>query len=181
MMPQTTQVLVPALREAREAEAAVADRLRAHAVVTPAGDDRMALERRIGEARTHIRRLDEHMNALQPPGLTQILGDAWHLTRQAARLPLNTAMAVPAAVRSRTAAAQRQLLRHTEEEYAVTAYALAASRAGEQIARTAGDTAGSRLLGSIHREDRDLLEELDRALLAHADALATGAGTAGGR
>jgi hypothetical protein len=171
MMTATTQVLIPALREARQAEAAVTERLTAHAALTPAGQDRTSLEDSIGDARDHLRRLDDHLNMLQPPGPAQILGGVWHLTRQAAWLPFHTAMAIPAALLRGKTATEQQQLKNTEEQYAVTAYAVATCRAGEHIARTAGDTSSSDLLGTIRRADEDQLQELEHTLQRHAEAV----------
>jgi hypothetical protein len=95
-MTAATDVLVPALREVREAEAAVADRLRAHATVAPAEEYRETWEYRIAGARGHVRRIDERMKTLQSRGLVQtVFGGAVHLTGMAVRLPFEVALGVP--------------------------------------------------------------------------------------
>ncbi|MFF4041056.1 hypothetical protein [Streptomyces sp. NPDC001816] len=70
-----TDMLVPALRDVREAQAALANRFKAHLAVTPAGEYREVLERRAGDARGHMHRIDERLGTLQPrrPVLT-VLG-----------------------------------------------------------------------------------------------------------
>ncbi|WP_127355371.1 hypothetical protein [Actinacidiphila soli] len=139
-MTAATDVLIPALREVREAEAAVADRLRAHAAVAPAEEYRETLEYRIAGARGHVRRIDERLKMLQPRGLVQtVFGGALLLTGMVVRLPLEVAMGVPVAL-LRGKATQWQLLKNTEREYGVTAFAVATCRAGEHIAQEIGDT-----------------------------------------
>jgi ferritin-like metal-binding protein YciE len=172
-MTATTDVLIPALREVREAEAAIADRLRVHATVTPAEEYRETLERRIAGARGHVRRIDERLKTLQlqPRGLAQtVFGGAVRLTGMAVRLPLEVAMGIPAAL-LRGRATQRQLLKNTEREYGITAFAVATCRAGEHIAREIGDTDSSDLLDSIRRDDEDLLERLGPTLEQRAEAV----------
>jgi len=138
-MAVATQVLVPALREVRVAEAALADRLGAHAAVTPVGAYRESLERRMGDVRDHVHRIDERLDLLQPRGRVRgVLGGALRLSATAARLPFEVAMAVPAVV-LRGRATQRQLLNNVEEQYGVTAKAVTRCRAGEHLARQIGD------------------------------------------
>jgi len=171
----TTQVLIPALCEVREAEAALAGRLSAHAAVTPPGAYRETLQRRMGDARSHVHRLDERLDALQPRGRVQVaLGGALHLSGKAARLPFEAAMAVPAAA-LRGQATGRQLLKNAEEQYGVAAFAVARCRAGGHIARQAGDAASATLLDSIRRDDENLLEELALALEQRAEAVVAAA------
>jgi ferritin-like metal-binding protein YciE len=180
-MTATTDLLIPALREVREAEAAIADRLRAHATVAPAEEYRETLERRIGDARGHVRRIDEHLKTLQlqPRGLAQtVFGGAVHLTGMAVRLPFEVAMGVPAAL-LRGKATQRQLLKNTEQEYGITAFAVATCRAGEHIAQEIGDTDSSDLLDSIRRDDEGLLEQLGLTLEQRAEAVVAATTTDG--
>lgn len=144
-MAVATDMLVPALREVREAEAALADRLKAHISVTPAGEHREVLERRVGDARGHVYRIDERLGTLKPRGLVQtVLENAFHITRQAVQLPFDAAMSVPGAVlRGQGKATEEQLLKNVEDEYAVTAFAVAVCRAAERIAQEAQDAAST--------------------------------------
>ncbi|MGW1803050.1 hypothetical protein ACWCQN_46365 [Streptomyces sp. NPDC001984] len=171
-MSVATDLLVPALREVRETKAALADRFKAHLAVTPSGEHREVLERRLGDARGHVYRIDERLETLRPRGRAQsVLGDAWQLTGQAARLPFDVAMPIPSAVfSSRAAATEHQLLKNAEDEYAVTALALAVCRAAERIAQEAEDAVSSELLSSIRRDDEETLEELADSLDQHAKA-----------
>jgi len=171
-MAVATDMLVPALREVREAEAAVADRFKAHLAVTPAGEYREILERRMGDARGHVYRIDERLDSLQRRGLVQtVLGNAWHLTGQAALLPLDAAMAIPNAVlRGRGKATEEQLMKNAEDEYAVTALAVAICRAAGRIAQEAQDSPTSDLLDSIRRDGEEALEEVGSSLEQHAEA-----------
>ncbi|GGJ61542.1 hypothetical protein [Streptomyces brasiliensis] len=172
-MAIATDMLVPALREVREAEAALADRFKAHLAVTPAGEYREILERRVGDARGYVYAIDERLDTLKPRGLVQnVLNNAWDLTRQAARLPLDAAMVAPSALlRSQPAkATEEQLLKNVEEEYAITASAVAICRAAERIAQEAQDTVTEDLLSSIRRDGEETLEELAGSLDEQAQA-----------
>ncbi|WP_369386514.1 hypothetical protein AB5J72_02115 [Streptomyces sp. CG1] len=171
-MAVATDMLVPALREVREAEAALADRFKAHLAVTPAGEYREVLERGVGDARGHVYLIDERLGTLKPRTLVQtVAGNAWHLTRRAARLPLDAAVAVPGALmRGQGTATEQQLLKNVEDEYAVAAFAVAICRAAERIAQEARDTASVDLLGFIRRDGEETLEELGSSLEQHAEA-----------
>ncbi|MFI6358702.1 hypothetical protein ACIBJF_40265 [Streptomyces sp. NPDC050743] len=170
-MSVATDLLVPALREVREAKSALADRFRAHLAATPPGEHRDVLERRMGDARGHVYRIDERLGTLQPRGLVHsVLVGAWQLTGQAARLPIDMAVSVPGVVfRNRGMATEYQLLKNAEDEYAVTALALALCRAAERIAQEAEDDVSAELLGSIRRDDEEALEEFAEALERHAE------------
>jgi hypothetical protein len=183
-MTNTTELVIPAMHDARDAQASVVEKFQAHIAVTPAGDYRQILERHVADAHDHISRLDEHMNQLRPHSLLQdALDGARHLAGQAtrvARLPLDVAVAVPAGVlRGRGTAAERQLLKNAEDEYAITALAVATCRAGESIAQEADDDAGADLLGSIRRYDEELLQTLGDNLQEQAGAVVAAAN--GGR
>ncbi|MFC9916424.1 hypothetical protein [Streptomyces sp. NPDC059862] len=179
-MAVATDMLVPALREVREAKESLADRFKAHLTVTPPGEYREVLERRMGDARGHVYRIDERLATLQPRGVVPtVLGNAWRLTEQAARLPIDVAMSVPGVVfRGRATASEQQLLKNAEDEYAVTALALAVCRAAERIAQEAEDAASSELLSSIRRDDEEALEELANSVEQHAEAAVAAAETA---
>ncbi|MET7354669.1 hypothetical protein [Streptomyces mirabilis] len=181
-MAVATDMLVPALREVREAEAARGDRLKAHLAVTPAGEYREVLERRVGDARGHVYRIDERLGTLKPRGLVQtVIGNVWHPTSKAVQLPFDAAMAVPGAVfRGQGTATEHQLLKNVEDEYAVTAFAVAICRAAERIAQETQDEASTDLLGSIRRDGEEVLEELGSSLEEHAEATVVAAETAGG-
>ncbi|MBX9393635.1 hypothetical protein K4749_08535 [Streptomyces sp. TRM72054] len=181
-MAVASDMLVPALREVRKAEVALANRFNAHLAGTPAGEYREVLERRAGDARGHIYRIDERLGTLQSRGLMQtVWGNAWRLTGQAARLPFSVTMAVPSAMfGGRGPATEHQLLKNVEDEYAVTAYAVAICRAAERIAQEAQDAASSELLSSIRRDHEEALEELGNNLEQRAEAAVAAAQTADG-
>ncbi|TJZ97071.1 hypothetical protein [Actinacidiphila oryziradicis] len=179
-MTATTDLVIPALHDVRDAQAAVVERFQAHIAVTPAGGYRRILERHVADAEDHISSIDEHMDQVRPHGLLQdALEGARHLAGQAtrvARLPLDVAMAVPAGVlRGRGRAAERQLLKNAEDEYAITALAVATCRAGESIAQEADDAASADLLGSIRRHDEELLQKLGDNLEEQAGAVVAAA------
>ncbi|WBO66508.1 hypothetical protein [Streptomyces camelliae] len=172
-MAVATDMLVPALREVREAQAALADRFKADLSVTPPGEYRELMERRVGDARGNVYALDERMALLKPRGRVQnVLGNAWDVTRQAVRLPLDAAMIAPGALlRSQQGkATEQRLLKNVEEEYAATAFAVAICRAAERIAREAEDAATEELLGSVRRDGEEMLEELAGCLEQQAEA-----------
>ncbi|MER6735051.1 hypothetical protein [Streptomyces puniciscabiei] len=172
-MAVATDMLVPALREVRESQAALADRFKADLAVTPSGEYREILERRVGDARGHVYVIDERLAALKPRRLVQnVLGNAWDITRQAVRLPLDAAMFAPGALlRSQQGkATEQRLLKNVEEEYAATAFAVAICRAAERIAQEAEDPATEELLSAIRREGEETLEELAGCLEQQAEA-----------
>ncbi|WP_179382047.1 hypothetical protein, partial [Streptomyces sp. SA15] len=177
-----SDMLVPALREVRKAEVALADRFKAHLAGTPAGEYRELLERRAGDARGHIYRIDERLGSLRSRGLMQtVLGNAWRLTGQAARLPFELTLAVPGIVfRGRGPASEHQLLKNIEDEYAVTAFAVAICRAAERIAQEAQDAVTSELLSSLRRDHEEAMEELGNSLEQRAEAAVVAAQTGDG-
>ncbi|TJZ93684.1 hypothetical protein [Actinacidiphila oryziradicis] len=183
-MAETTDLLVPALRDVRDAQASVVDSFQAHIAVTPAGKYRRILERHIADAQDHVSSIDEHVEQLRPhdplrDALDGVRDFAGQATR-AARLPFDVAMAVPVgALWGRRRAPERQLLKNAEDEYAITAMAVATCRAGESIARETDDAAGAELLGSIRRHDEELLQTLGGSLAEHAGAVVAAAN--GGR
>ncbi|MGP4089044.1 hypothetical protein [Streptomyces sp. KR55] len=181
-MAVATDMLIPALREVREAKESLADRFKAHLTVTPPGEYREVLERRMGDARGHVYRIDERLATLQPRGVVPtVLGNAWRLTEQAARLPIDVAMSVPNVVfRGRGTASEQQLLKNAEDEYAVTALAMAVCRAAERIAQEAEDATSTELLSSIRRDDEEALKELADSLEQHAEAAVAAAETTEG-
>lgn len=171
-MTTTLQELVPAIEEVREVQTAIANKFTTHAAVTPSGQYHDTLERRIVDARDHIRRIDERLSALQRRGtVAASLGGVWHLTTAAVRVPLDVAAGV-LGVALRGTVTKHKLLKNAREEYAITAFAVATERAMEHIAHDAGDVASSELLRSIRRDDEDLLTELGDGIDRQAEALA---------
>jgi flagellar motility protein MotE (MotC chaperone) len=80
------------------------------------------------------------------------------------------------------------MLRNVEDEYAVAARALVSCRAGESIAEQVHEQPTADLLGSLRRQDEELLEALEDSLAEHAQAVAAAAngrrlpqGNGGGR
>jgi hypothetical protein len=147
----------------------------AHIAVTPTGKYRRILERHIADAQDHVSSIDEHVEQLRPHDpLRNVLGGVRDFAGQAtrvARLPFDVAMAVPAGVLwGRRRATECQLLKNAEDEYAITALALATCRAGESFAQEADDAVGAELLGSIRRHDEELLQTLGGSLAEHAAA-----------
>jgi hypothetical protein len=181
VMAETTDLLVPALRDVRDAQAAVVDRFQAHIAVTPTGTYRRILERHVADAQDHVSSIDEHVEQLRPhdslrdalDGVRDFAGQATRV----ARLPFDVAMAVPVgALRGWRRAPERRLLKNAEDEYAITALAVATCRAGESIAREVDDAVGAELLGSIRRHDEELLQALGGSLAEHATAVAASNG-----
>lgn len=181
-MTTTTEAVIPALRDVRDAEGAVVDTFQAHIAVTPAGEHRHLLERHVKDTRRHLHSLDQRLEQLQPTGLLpgaigRVRGLAGQAVR-AARLPWEVVMAVPAAALAGVKSPEHTLLKNAENEYALTAKALATSRAGEHIAREADDGIDANLLATIRTQDQEFLEELGRSLDASARA-AVGAAASG--
>ncbi|MGJ3561606.1 hypothetical protein ACR6C2_38470 [Streptomyces sp. INA 01156] len=70
---------------------------------------------------------------------------------------------------------ERRLLKNAQDEYAVTARALAACRAGQSIAEVAHDQATADLLAALRRQDEELLEQLEDSVAQNARAVAAAA------
>ncbi|MFI7409823.1 hypothetical protein ACIBU0_14270 [Streptomyces sp. NPDC049627] len=177
-MAVMTEELVPALEDAHQAHTAVLDRLRTDATVTPPGPHRQLLERRAAEVESGLQRLQRQQRALRPRG---VLGTAAGVTRSVSRGAVRTAM-LPFTLGSRAVkgmlpaagpADPRRLMRNTEDEYAAAARALAACRAGEVLAEQMDEQSTADLLGSLRRQDEELLQELEYSLAEHARAVAT--------
>jgi hypothetical protein len=179
-MTVTTDALLPALEDAREAHAAVIDRFRSDMTVTPAGPYRQVLERHVTDTQDQIDRIEHHVREIRP---SRPLRDTVETVRSLARgavrttrLPLEIgALIATGMLRGRYPASERRLLKNAEDEYAMTARALAASRAGESIAEQANDQAASDLLGALRRRDEELLETLQNSLTEHAQAVVAAA------
>ncbi|MCQ4084800.1 hypothetical protein NGB36_30580 [Streptomyces sp. RB6PN25] len=181
MTTMTTPALVPALHEVRDAKTAIANKFTTHTAVTPRGPYRDTLQRRVGDARGHIRRIDERLGALQRRGpLSASLGGVWRVTAAVVRMPFDVVVGVPAAA-LRSTADMHTLLKNAEEEYAVTAFAVATERAGERIADDADDALSLRLLRSIRLDDEELLMELEEGLDQQAGAVVVQAAMSSGR
>ncbi|CAM5390959.1 hypothetical protein SHIRM173S_02637 [Streptomyces hirsutus] len=140
-MAVMTDALVPALEDAREAHEALVDRLRADATVTPAGPYRQMLEREVDDVQDSLQRIEDHVRDLRPP--SGLVGDRVDIARLISRSAVRTAMLpltigstlVTDMLRGRRPTDERRLLRNAEDEYAVTARALAACRAGQEHRR----------------------------------------------
>jgi hypothetical protein len=177
-MAVMTEELVPVLEDARQAHAAVLDRFRSDATVTPPGPYRQMLERQAAEVQVSLQRIERQERALHSRG---VLGTAVSVTRSVSQGVGRTAM-LPLAIGSKVVrgmltgggpADPRRLLRNTEDEYAAAARALAACRAGEVLAEQVDDQPTADLLGSLRRQDEELLQELEYSLAEHARAVAS--------
>ncbi|AKJ09800.1 hypothetical protein ABB07_07140 [Streptomyces incarnatus] len=177
-MAAMAEVLTPALEDALEAHAAVADRFRTDANHTPPGAHRQELERRVTEAQSHLERIEDRVREVRPS--RGLLSAAAQVTRFGARglvrvtlLPLETGMsAVAEMMRGQGAPDDRRLLEITEAEYGAAARALATCRVAKDIAEQVNDQETADLLAALRREDEQLLETLEGELIRHARAVA---------
>ncbi|WUD78142.1 hypothetical protein OG937_43720 [Streptomyces sp. NBC_00510] len=177
-MTLTTDALIPALEDVREAHAAVVDRFRTDMAVTPVGPHRQTLERHAAQTQHHIARIDTHVREMRP---RHLLRDTADMVRTASAGAFHTAMAplhigtrmVRGVLPGRGQADEHQLLRNTEAEYTATARALAACRAGESIATLAQDDRAAALLTTLRRQDEQLLRDLESSVEEQALAVAT--------
>lgn len=174
-MAVMTQALAPALEDARQTHAAVADRFRADVTVTPPGPYRQMLERQVAEVLDSLQRIEHHVRETRRRSL---LGSTVDMAALVSRSALRTAM-LPLTIGSslltgllRGPADERRLLKNAENEFTAAARALAASRAGESIAEEIQDQAAADLLGSLRRLDQELLQTLEDSVAAHARAVA---------
>jgi hypothetical protein len=179
-MAVMTQTLVPALENAREAHEAVVDRFRADATITPPGPYRHLLEGQVNDVQDSLQRIEHHVRKLQP---RDIVGDSVDMARFVSRSAVRTAMLpltigsviVTEMLRGRRPNDARRLLHNAEDEYMVTARALAASRAGETIAEAVRDQATADLLAALRRQDEELLERLEDSVADRARVMAAAA------
>ncbi|CAM5527115.1 hypothetical protein [Streptomyces aurantiogriseus] len=176
-MAVTTNALIPALEDVRQAHAAVLDRFRSDVNVTPVGPHRSALEDHMAATQEHIARIDDRLRVLRPRRpLQDTIQSVGLLARDAVRLtrlPWEIGALIAAeAMRGRQSAGERRLLRNAEDEYAITARAVAACRAGQSIAEGARDRAAADLFEALLRQDEELLRRLQDSLAEHAAAVA---------
>ncbi|MDX3235019.1 hypothetical protein PV392_04840 [Streptomyces sp. ME03-5709C] len=185
-MTLTTDALIPALEDVREAHAAVVDRFRADMAVTPVGPHRQRLERHAAQTQQHIARIDTHIRDMRPRRLLRETGD---MVCSASQGAFHTAM-TPLHIGARmvrgimpggASADEYRLLKNSEDEYTATARALATCRAGESIATLAQDDRAGALLTTLRRQDEQLLRELESSVEEQALALATTAAGNGRR
>ncbi|MER7406838.1 hypothetical protein ABT373_31300 [Streptomyces sp. NPDC000070] len=185
-MAVMTEELLPVLEDARQAHVAVLDRFRADTQVTPPGPYRRMLERQAAEIQNSVQRIERQERALRPRGL---LGTAAGVTRFVAQGAVRTTM-LPLTIASRVVrgmlpgggpADPRRLMRNTEDEYAAAARALAACQAGEVLAEQVDAQATADLLGSLRRQDEELLRELEDSLVEQARTVAASTNGSGPR
>ncbi|OQD56752.1 hypothetical protein BM536_007175 [Streptomyces phaeoluteigriseus] len=177
MTAVTTDALVPALEDARDAHTAIIDRFRADIAVHAAGPRREVLERHIDGTYDCVARIDGHMRELRPGRPLRDTADRVRVTARAtvrmAGLLLEIGAAITTAIlHRRNGPSPRQLVRHTENEYSITARALAACRAGQSIAEQAHDQVAADLLATLRRQDEELLAMLEDRLAQQARATA---------
>ncbi|MDG9709579.1 hypothetical protein [Streptomyces sp. DH10] len=188
MTAVTTDALVPALEDARDAHSAIIDRFRADIAVHATGPRREVLERHIDSTYDCVARIDGHMRELRPGRPLRDTADRVRLTARAtvrmAGLLLEIGAAITTAIlHRRKGPSPLQVVRHTENEYSITARALAACRAGESIAEQAHDQVAADLLATLRRQDEELLATLEDRLAQQARATAvagSGHGTQSG-
>ncbi|GGW84200.1 hypothetical protein [Streptomyces galilaeus] len=179
-MAVLTDALVPALEDAREAHAAVLDRLRDDAAITPPSPSRQMLERQMNDVQDSLERIDHQVRALRPrSGLVEDTVDmARFISRSAVRtvmLPLAVGSTLLKDVLGGQPHDERRLLRNAEDEYVVTARALATCRAGQSIAEEAHEQAIADLLAALRRQDEELLDRLEDSIADRARAVAAAA------
>jgi flagellar motility protein MotE (MotC chaperone) len=176
-MTVMTDALVPALEDAREAHEAVVDRFRADVTITPPGPHRQMLERQMDDVQDSLRRIEDHVRELRPRGglVEESVEIARFVSRNTVRtvmLPLTVGSTlVTEMLRGRRPNDERRLLRNAQDEYTVTARALAACRAGQSIAEEARDQATAELLSMLRRQDEELLEKLEDSVTDRARAV----------
>ncbi|MFF4761048.1 hypothetical protein [Streptomyces sp. NPDC001292] len=177
-MAATTDVLIPALEDAREAHAAVIDRFRTDVAFTRPGVDRQELQRQAAEAQSHLERIEDRVRAMRPRrGLLSAAGQFMQLATRAvvrAAMPLEVgAWALAERVRGQQPAHEHRLLKNTEDEYAAAARALATCQAGSDIAEQLHDPETADLLAVLRLQNEQLLEILKENLTRRARAAVT--------
>ncbi|MFE4413449.1 hypothetical protein ACIQFZ_24700 [Streptomyces sp. NPDC093064] len=179
-MAAKTDVLIPALEDARDAHTAVIGRFRTDAAITPPGADRQRLESQAIEAEYHLGRIEARVREMRPPrGLLSASGQLMGMvTRGAVRasvLPLEAGMsAVTEIVRGKRPADEHRLLRAAEGQYTAAARALASCQAGKDIAERLNDQETAELLAMLSRQNEVLLETSEENLARRTRAVAEG-------
>ncbi|MFD4975759.1 hypothetical protein [Streptomyces sp. NPDC058424] len=180
-MAGKTDVLIPALKDARDAHAAVVDRFWTGVVLTPPGTERQRLESQASEAQYHLGRIEARMREMRPPrGPLSAAGQlTWMVTRGVVRagvLPLQAGVsAVTGRVRGVRQAGELRLLRAAVDEYTAAARALATCQTGKDIAERLNDQESAELLAVLGRQDEVLLETSEENLARRARAVAAAA------
>ncbi|MFJ6564734.1 hypothetical protein ACIQMV_33770 [Streptomyces sp. NPDC091412] len=180
-MAGKTDVLILALKDARDAHAAVVDRFWTGVALTPPGTERQRLESQASEAQYHVGRIEARVREMRPPrGLLSAAGQlTWMVTRGVVRagvLPLRAGVsAVAGRVRGVRQAGELRLLRAAVDEYTAAARALATCQTGKDIAERLNDQESAELLAVLGRQDEVLLETSEENLARRARAVAAAA------
>ncbi|MGW2770591.1 hypothetical protein [Streptomyces sp. NPDC001275] len=180
-MAGKTDVLIPALKDARDAHAAVVDRFWTGVALTPPGTERQRLESQASEAQYHVGRIEARVREMRPPrGPLSAAGQlTWMVTRgvvRAGMLPLQAGVsAVTGRVRGVRQAGELRLLRAAVDEYTAAARALATCQTGKDIAERLNDQESAELLAVLGRQDEVLLEMSEEILARRARAVAAAA------
>ncbi|WP_128380033.1 hypothetical protein [Streptomyces cavernae] len=138
-------------------------------------------------AQEQMDRLDDHVRTLRRS--SRPLQDTVQTARVIAdevirltRLPLEMGALIASGMsRGRSRASARRLLKNTEDEYTLTARAVATCRAGRSIAEQALDQAAIALLAELLRQDEEVLGKLQGSLAEYAEAVVAAAAADGGR
>ncbi|MGW3247765.1 hypothetical protein [Streptomyces sp. NPDC001070] len=179
-MTVTTDALIPALEDVRNAHTAIVDRFRADMAVTPAGPHRQTLERHAAETQGHVTRINDHIRGIRP---SRLLRDAGDMVQSASTDVVRAAMlhvsigarVVRGILPGQPQVSEHQLLKNTAEEYTAAARALALCRAGESVASLAQDDRATAMLSVLRRQDEQLLHALESCVEEQALAFAAGA------
>ncbi|MEV6742015.1 hypothetical protein AB0N14_36025 [Streptomyces sp. NPDC051104] len=178
MAAAMTDVLVPALEDAREAHAAVVDRFRTDVTITPPGARRQILERQVADAEDHLELIEDRVREIRPPrgaltAAAQIVRSAARGAMRVTMLPVEVAVAAMTEMADgERLARERRLLKNAEDEYAAAARAMAACQAGEKIAEQLHDRETADLLRLLRRQDEELLGSLEENVAERARAVA---------
>lgn len=182
LMAVMTDVLVPALEDACEAHASVADRFRSDATLTPPGVHRQQLESQTADTEQNLERIEHRVRQIRPGGLVddtrRIVRDVTGRALRVSVLPMEVGMTVVTGLlRGQAPGDERQLLRKAQDEYAAAARALAACRAGQSIAEQLDDRETADLLALMRHQNEELLEALeDRVCQRARDVAAVASG-----
>ena len=176
-MTAMTDVLIPALEDARGAHAAVVDRFRSDATLTRPGVDRQQLEQQAADVQHSLQRIEHRVRAMRRGGL---IDSTRRIVRNVAEAALRVSVVpvevgtviVTGLVRGQAPGDERQLLQKAEDEYAAAARAVAACRAGQSIAEQLGDRDTADLLAALRRQDQQLLDALENRVAERARAVA---------
>ena len=166
-MSQAEQKVVQYLNEAHATEGALVRDLQAQIAMTPAGSYRSALEKHLGETRSHAERIQTRLGELDASANPFLAGiglveTAIGQTVAFWKAPLNLV---------RGTGGEEKLLKNAKDAAASEALEIATYIAIERLAQSVGDDKTAKLAASIRADEEKMLERVLREIPKLTDAV----------